>query len=201
MRRFLSFCAMPALLFYVSALIIMSGAGFELLEILRDPPQITGQSSFLGLVSNVGVWLWVAAATLCLSRAAPADGSTPRARRRLLMVGGFSLVLAMDDFFMIHDRFIAEGIVIPLYAVFIARLAYVHADAIFGTDALSFSAAGVFEALSIATDSVQEILPLSYSYNQALEEGLKFLGAASWLYFCYRLSTCPSPAVARRRGG
>ncbi len=51
-------------------------------------------------------------------------------------------------------------------------------------------AAGVLLASSIFTDLIQTRIPLSYEYSQVIEEGFKFIGAATWLYFncCVALS-------------
>ena len=64
------FAAMPAMLFCAVSLEVMTSAGFSLKDIPRDPAQQTGQSSFLGFLSNVGVWLWVCSASICLFSAA-----------------------------------------------------------------------------------------------------------------------------------
>lgn len=65
-RLCLILAVLPTAVFYVAAISIMLWQGFEMEEILRDPAQHTKQSSFLGFVSNIGVWLWVASATLGL---------------------------------------------------------------------------------------------------------------------------------------
>ncbi|MRU16666.1 hypothetical protein FDP25_14590 [Roseovarius sp. A21] len=66
-KRALWLCCGPAFVFFVTSLSILSLAGFGLVEILRDPAQLTEQSSFLGFLSNVGSWLWVSAAAICFS--------------------------------------------------------------------------------------------------------------------------------------
>ena len=56
---------LPALVFYGCSVLILTNSGFTLREILRDPAQQSGLSSFLGFVSNIGVWLWVSSAAIC----------------------------------------------------------------------------------------------------------------------------------------
>ena len=186
MHRYLRVCGIPVLLFYVISLTVLTQSGFTVIEILRDTPQTTGQSSFLGFLSNIGVWFWVSAAAISLARAFSFEPDGDDAIRRLLiLVGGFSLVLAADDFFLIHDRYIAEGIVVPIYAIFLWRLLTKHRQTIFRIDGFAFIAAGSMLAMSVAVDAVQEVIGIPYSVNQMIEEGFKFLGAATWLYFCY----------------
>ena len=56
--------AIPALIVYALSVLVLTSSGFTLLEILRDPAQQTGMSSFLGFVSNIGVWIWVSSAAI-----------------------------------------------------------------------------------------------------------------------------------------
>ena len=58
--------ALPALVFYGAAVLVLQNSGFSLMEILRDPAQQSGASSFLGFVSNIGVWLWVSSFAIIL---------------------------------------------------------------------------------------------------------------------------------------
>lgn len=118
--HFVRYCVAPALVFYAVSLAVMTQSGFTLIEILRDPAQQTKHSSFLGFVSSIGSWLWVAAATLCFFRLAVRAAPGWDSHKRLFaLLGGFSLFLALDDFFLIHDRFITEGILIPPYSIFL----------------------------------------------------------------------------------
>jgi hypothetical protein len=189
MRRCLLYCILPALAFYAVSLIVMSLAGFTVLEILRDTAQLTKLSSFLGFLSSIGAWLWVSAATLCFFALATHAGPPDDRHRRLLkLTGWFGAVLAVDDFFLIHDRYIAEGLLIPLYAAFVIYLVVKFRDVITEVDGVAFLTAGGMLFMSVAVDAVQEILPISYSATQILEEGFKFLGGAGWLYFCFRLA-------------
>ena len=188
-RRCLVFCCVPALVFYVVAVAVMSLAGFSMIEILRDPAQQTGQNSFLGFVSTIGTWLWLSAAVFCFFRVAIWAEREPSDHKTLLKLAGwFSLFLAVDDFFLIHDRYITEGILIPAYALFLAYLVKRYWSKIAEIDGCAFLTAGGMLFLSVVVDAVQEILPIPYGASQALEEGFKFLGAAAWAYFCFRLA-------------
>lgn len=189
-RRCLVWCCAPALAFYLASLAVMSAAGFSMIEILRDPAQQTGHSSFLGFVSTIGTWLWLSAATFCFFRVSIQLDSPESGLGTLLkMAGGFSLFLAVDDFFLIHDRYIAEGILIPAYALFLVYLLKRFWKLIARIDGLAFLTAGTMLFLSVLVDAVQEVLPIPYGANQAFEEGFKFLGAAAWAYFCYRIAS------------
>lgn len=195
-RRCVVYCLLPAAIFYGVAVAVMSLAGFTMVEILRDTAQITKLSSFLGFLSSIGTWLWVSAAAICFFTASTYQLPSPNRHRKLLLLcGGFSLWLGIDDFFLIHDRFLAEGLLIPLYAIFVITLLVKYREMIMHVDGLAFLTAGGMLALSVVVDAVQEMLPVSYGLSQFFEEGFKFLGAAGWLYFCYRLAAHPASAL------
>jgi hypothetical protein len=110
-------CCVPAAIFYAISLEIMTLSGFSAVESLRNLAQQTGQSSFLGFLSSMGAWFWVAVSALCLFGAAlqnAAGGYSGGHAALLCGLGIFSLVLAVGDFFLIHHRYITEGILLPL---------------------------------------------------------------------------------------
>lgn len=188
-RACLIWACVPALIFYAAALSIMKLAGFTTTEVLRDVMQQTEQSSLLGLVSSVNSWLWIAAATLCFFRyALQPRGGDGRYRRLLLLMGSFSLFLGIDDFFLIHDNYLAEGILLPLYAIFAITILLRYRRIIGQIDGTAFVIAAGLLAMSILVDAVQENLPMPYEYTQIAEEGFKFVGAAAWVYLCFRLA-------------
>jgi hypothetical protein len=109
-----------ALLVPVLAMAAALWAGLAPTEMLRDPIMVAGgdQSEFyLGLFSNLGVVLWTAAAAICLFAASELSGAPNReARQFLLYAGLFTLLLMLDDLFMLHENY-AEDIVYIFYGV------------------------------------------------------------------------------------
>ncbi len=184
------FAVIPAILFYVIALYGLRSSGFGVMEILRDPAQQTDASSFLGFLSNMGVWLWVSTAAICFFTVlTKTSKATNRYKELILMAGILSLTLAVDDFFMIHDRYINERVVYLAYAILAGVLLLRHYKLILDIDGFAFLMAGTFLALSIFTDLIQFRIPLEYHEVQVIEEGFKFLGAGTWLYFNSRVAS------------
>jgi hypothetical protein len=109
-----------ALLVPVLAMAAALWAGLAPTEMLRDPIMVAGgeQNEFyLGLFSNLGVVLWTAAAAICLFAASELSGEPNRqARQFLLYAGLFTLLLMLDDLFMLHENY-AEGIVYIFYGM------------------------------------------------------------------------------------
>ena len=187
--RCVFFAGVPALLFYGLSLAGLVSAGFDLLQILRDPAQQTGQSSFLGFVSNIGVWLWVSSAAICFFIVITGDMVTKNGQRELLFLAGMlSIILAFDDFFMIHDRYINERICYVAYAFIAGTLLIRHFKLIIEIEGFAFLLACSLLMLSILTDLIQLRIPIQYDYTQVFEEGFKFIGAATWLYFISKVA-------------
>ncbi|MDB0040806.1 hypothetical protein N9E81_01385 [Algibacter sp.] len=180
----------PALLFYSFSLFELKSQGFGIMEILRDPAQQSGASSFLGFLSNIGIWLWVSSAAICFFTIRTSDSLLKRNRKELMFLAGMlSIILAIDDFFLIHDRYINQNICYLVYAIVASAILIRHNKQISEIEGFAFLVAGSFLALSIFTDLIQSHIPLRYSYTQVLEEGFKFIGAATWLYFNSRIAS------------
>ena len=184
----LLFSVLPACIFYFISLAVLSENGFEVMEILRDPAQQSGQSSFLGFLSNIGIWLWVSSAAICFFSLLN-ENSKFRDKELLFLVGILSFILAVDDFFLIHDRYIDQGLCYLAYAIVAGALLVRHFNKIIGIDGFSFILAGSLLALSIVTDLVTRSIPLPYSVVQVIEEGFKFIGSAVWLYFSFQIAS------------
>lgn len=180
----------PALLFYSFSLYGLMSFGFEPMEILRDPAQQTGASSFLGFLSNIGIWLWVSSAAICFFMIATGRSMFNKNHKELLLLTGtLSLILAIDDFFMIHDRYINQKICYLIYAIIAGAILIRHYKQIIEIDGFAFLTAVSFLALSILADLIQNYISFPYNYTQIIEEGFKFVGAATWLYFISRIAS------------
>ena len=176
---------LPALVFYGCSVLILTNSGFSLREILRDPAQQSGLSSFLGFVSNIGVWLWVSSAAICFFGLLTGAVKSITGRSELLaLLALLSLLLAVDDFFLLHERYVYQKGIFLFYAVCALSLLVRHFRQILEIDGFSFGLAGLLLASSVIIDITQRKIPIDYAYVQLLEEGCKFVGAAIWLYFC-----------------
>lgn len=187
-KRCILIAFIPAMLFYGISVVGLYASGFHLMEILRDPAQQSGASSLLGFVSNIGIWLWISSSAICFFSVLTGDFGQKQ-RELLLLVGLFSLLLGIDDFFMIHDRYIHEYIMYCVYAILASALLVRHFHKIIEIDGFPFLLGGALLALSILTDLTQHFYPIRYSIVQVFEEGFKFMGAATWLYFTFRVAS------------
>lgn len=178
----------PAMVFYVISLAVLYSSGFIVMEIIRDTAQITEKSSFLGFLSNIGIWLWVCSVAICFFVLISKKDLLNNDHKQLLLFSGIlSLVLAVDDFFMIHDRYVNQNICYFVYGVLALILLLKYYKIILKIEPVAFILMGFFLMASIGTDIIQEHIPLKYSLTQIFEEGFKFTGAATWLYFNFRV--------------
>lgn len=161
------------------------------MEIIRDPAHLTGQSSFLGFLSNIGIWLCISSAAICFFSISTYNFiDNDRHKEILFLVGIMSIILAVDDFFMIHERrYISQNICYFVYAFMTVALLARHFKKIIEIDGFSFLLAGLLLALSMLTDLIQGQIPLKYVYVQVFEEGFKFIGATTWLYCSWRIAS------------
>jgi len=187
-RQCILWAVLPAALCYIVLLRLLTFSGFSVLESIKDPAQQTRVSSWLGLLSNLGVFVTFSAAVICFFALSTRLSMRKQKRECLFLVGLLSALIAFDDFFLIHDRHMSEKTCYLIYAVFLLALLWRHYRTILKVDAPAFLLAGGFLALSIFTDLVQGDIALTYGRSQILEEGFKFVGMSTWLYFSYRLA-------------
>lgn len=199
--RLLFRALLPAGLIYVAITGLMLLTGFDMDQILRDPAQYHQESSLIGFVSNLGVWFWVASAALALFGAMTISRTNSVHDGNLfLLLGALSLLLAVDDLYMIHDRFIDERLCYAVYALILTTVLARHHREVLQINPTAFLAAGTLMGLSVFTDLIQNYIPVGYWTIQAFEEGFKFCGGAAWLYFIVQLvsSLYPDPQFGDR---
>ena len=188
--RLLAFAVVPALIVYVVVLALSVAAGIEPGLVVRDLMQTCKYPIGVGMLSNLGILLWAAAAAIsffaCFSGLV-----VQRGWRQLLLVGGiFSTTLCLDDLFLLHDRHVLghEGSYYILYTVLAVTILLRFRQLVLQADGVAFLAAALLLGLSVLSDRFQESLPIGYATVQLFEEGFKFVGIACWLAFWWQAS-------------
>ncbi len=165
-------------------------------DLTRDPATVAGTHPFVGWLSNVGVLGWCATASICLFTASVLRrrDHRPDTARFLLAAGLFTLLMLIDDQFLLHDEVfpkylgVSETLWYLFYAVAFAGLIVVFHEQIqrsnYGLLCVSVACLG----LSVAFDVVSGFTWVTGLF--LLEDGFKLLGIVGWaLYFgsvCYR---------------
>lgn len=178
---------LPALVVYVLALVLSDAAGIRTQLVIRDLAQTCDSALGVGLLSSLGYLLWISAAAISLFVACSGVGEVRGKVRQLLLCGGlFSLLLCIDDMFLLHDRYIGSGLLYGLYAVFALLILFRFRTQVESLGGGSFLLAVLLLGLSVLIDLLQEVIPVPYSTLQLVEEGAKFLGIATWLAFWWQ---------------
>jgi hypothetical protein len=140
--------------------------------------------SYAGMVSNVGIVLWLVAATLTLGAALLGRrmGIDRRALSLLWWGGALTALLGLDDLFELHEYAVpaliphGQELAYAAYGVAGLGLLALHRDLLMRADTWLLVAAGSLLLVSAAAD---EILP----GNHLLEDGSKLLAIVLWGIF------------------
>ena len=162
----------------------------------RDALESLNAPFYTGLVSHVGWFFWCSTAAICLfSFAVMKNAKNSRFISSFFLLSGIiTIILVLDDVFLLHEIVIPEYFYISQkkvyagYAMIIALYLIRHRKTILKTEFSLMALAFGFFGLSIIIDVFFEnVLPQRHLF----EDGFKLLGIMSWfIYFartCHRL--------------
>ena len=197
----------------VSILVALGGAAFTvwiaalthnpIWKLANDPSEVLEFPPYIGMLSNWGVVLWVTAAAICLFSAVllkqfKASNTT---FRFIAVSGGLSLVLGIDDLFVLHDHLLPQIFSSPeryfyflYFFVFLVYLIFFIRQ-ILKYEYLLFGASLVFFVLS------RRIFVTLPFFDQFMTTGdmLKYFGIVFWLAFFYRTALFEVSALLNQK--
>ena len=186
-KNALRWALIPALTVYVAALGLSDLAGIDSQKVLRDLAQTCSTPAGVGLLSNLGYLLWLAAAAVALFTAYGRLPGIKGKQKELLACGGwFSLILCIDDMFLLHDRYIGPTFLYVVYILFSVLIATRYRKQLIANKGEIFLLAVALLGTSISIDLLQPVernQPDLYMFSQLIEEGSKFLGIGTWVLF------------------
>lgn len=138
--------------------------------LLNDTTYESGVPFYTGLLSNLGILIWMTAAavsgfTYALLRYYPDHPARPFLLASTLL----TVYLTLDDFFLLHDEVfldyvgISEPIVFGAYILMVAAYVFAFRRTIRRSEYTLLILAGGFFAISLTVDNVQELLPGLYT--------------------------------------
>ena len=157
----------------------------------RDLFQVAGAPVYVGLLSNIGVALWLVGATVAILAAVAMRGCSVSSAP-LWGAGLLSGWLCLDDFLMIHEITgrrlgISTSAVVVLEAVAAVYWAIRHRDWIRRADWCWLVAAVAAWSLSLgfdfAHDELAGVLALLGSWSYYAEDMPKLVGIVAWTWF------------------
>lgn len=174
--------------------------------LIRDPTAVIGVPFYAGAISSIGVLLWWSAATVCLVGAVVLhrEGRSLEERRFLLCAGALTVLLALDDLFLLHEEVaplylgLDDSVVYASYAVLAAAMFVGFQRVVRASDFLLLLLALACFSGSILVDVVHDSLGIRIYGSMFVEDGFKLLGIAGWLSYFGNLSI--SQMTASRAG-
>ena len=171
-----------------------AGSGIHMTKLSKDPAQLASFPIYYGLLSNLGILVWAAGGFIPLFASFHVEGV--KTRSLLRWAGILTLILLLDDFFLIHDILfprvlrLSELLVYLFYLVAFPLFFLRHLKAIFAQTEYRILGLGVFLlGLSFLID--MNVLPGGID----VEDGFKLAGMVAYSYYwivtSHRLITQP----------
>jgi cellobiose-specific phosphotransferase system component IIC len=157
-------------------------------DTLRDPIVVLRGRFGTGVVSNLGVLLWLSAAAATTFAGAVLLRSGRAAGRPLLAAGVLTGILAFDDLFLWHEALdqkagIPDPATYAVYGLAAVVIAYVYRDYWRRTEIILPLVAFVGFVISIVSDLAYP--GTSYTFA-VVEDCAKFAGVATWAVYLVR---------------
>jgi len=154
-------------------------------QIMSDPIGYMDGEVWYGFGSNLGVLIWSCSAAISMFSGwlLYSNGGNKSSSQFLILLGALSLVLSLDDFFLLHDNIfpyfgVDEHVVFLFYAISGVYILAKYISVISQTDNILFIIGGGLFCISILLD----IIPPS-PFLGFLEDAAKFTGICSWGYY------------------
>ena len=170
----------------------------QLSVLFRDVFVAASVEPYYGLFSNIGIFLWSATAAILLFSGTVlfSVNKSHKYSKFLLSFGSLTLLLVIDDFFMLHEKAfpyylkMSEKITFLAYGIIVIYLLLKFRDIIVSNHFAIFVIAISFLFLSIVID---QILPTdSFIFQKDdtyfFEDSLKLIGIISWCFYFIKIS-------------
>ncbi|MBN1562903.1 MAG: hypothetical protein JXA10_03645 [Anaerolineae bacterium] len=178
----------------------------------RDTVQLPAGEYYVGIVSDLGMFIWAAAFAVCGVSAYvlyQVEGKRDEAHF-LAFSALFSGFFLIDDRLMIHDEYLPGGEV--MYAGYVLAMAYhiyYHRKTVLKSQYIYLAVGLLFLGLSISIDATKDFFRFldkqedffetlaslwgtsymkAFNFSFLLEDGAKLLGIVGWLLYCFSFS-------------
>jgi tetratricopeptide (TPR) repeat protein len=144
----------------------------------------------VGILSNLGILLWCATASICFFAAITLHNIKQIDTFRFFLFSAvLSTYLLFDDFFQIHEYLaphylgLNEKVITAALGIALAAYLIAFRRIILRTNFIILASAIVFFAVSIVVDNIFHVLLsqlIGYEWKVFIEDGTKWLGIACW---------------------
>ena len=161
--------------------------GIPIGRLTRDPTAIVGVPLYTGFLSQIGIFFWSASTAVCIfsAKVLSRHPDSLEIKRFLFVSGLLTLVLGLDDVFLLHEDFfpsfgVPEKVVFVSYAGIVLFYLVRFYSIILNTNYILLGMALVFFGVSITLDL--------FSHGSYLfEDGAKLVGIVSWLSYFFHV--------------
>ena len=186
---------LPILILLGVAKLFSTITSVPLRQLMLDPTEFTHVPFYTGILANLGILLWAAAASICLFISVFLPQLVGKVWKEFFLVSGLvTLLLLLDDLLRIHDEIFPvylgiKGDVFGVGYVLLIVLYLLRYRTLIFQYPYTFlvMALGLF-AISVAIDIAPPFLKKLFPVADVLflEDSPKLLGIANWLaYFAY----------------
>lgn len=185
--------ALAPAVFVLSAVVVAKMRGLLTFDVvMHDMASVADVHPLSGFVSRLGLLVWSAAAGVSLFAAYYLYRLGSARAGFLLASGMLSLILLVDDGFMVHERLaveylglsekVTQGLIVMIAAAWLVafRRSIREAGPMFLIISVGMLAFSVFADLFIEGMAAPEYL---HDWQSLLEDGPKFVGITLWLAF------------------
>lgn len=179
-----------AFVIYFSLLYIGHLQGLPFGRLTRDP--MYNVNPLIGIFSNTGVFFFFATAIICFySSIAQKKLMNSELSQFLFYCGLLTLLLMLDDFFMLHEiqlpkyLDISDKFVYLFYILFFILVLIRFNQLILETEYIILFVACFLLAMSLVSEKVVSLSDVHYEY--VIEDGFKFFGIITWHIYFSRL--------------
>lgn len=183
---------LPAVLLLFAIAVISHYFNISVSFFTSDPMAIAERHPLTGFVSNIGAVIWSFSLAVSIFTYVLLKTNEARNNLNFILLGGIiSLIMLLDDFFMLHENIfpvyvgIDEKITFSLYGILALFYLIKFRKKIMETAFAFLLLAGLFFMLSVFIDLQSE--PIG-KWHYLFEDGLKLLGIVSW--FAYQFTVC-----------
>lgn len=159
-------------------------------QLTRDPVAVFDTTFYVGILSNMGIFLWTAATTICfftaivLLRQGNCDNKTVYF---LIGSGLLSFFLTLDDLLLFHEQVfpyhfqIPQKVVMWGYVIILPAYLLYFSHKILKTNYLFI----LFSLFFLSASTGMDQILLQGELETFCEDGLKFFGIIFWLVYFY----------------
>lgn len=162
----------------------------------RDPADVANISPFVGIISNIGILFWSAAATVCLFTFLLLKSAENKGKLCwfFLVSGIITTMLMLDDLFLFHERVfpdffhLRQRYTLMFYFVLVSVYLTGFRKVILSNEWFLLLLALSFFGLSVTVDISAKYFAEAVPFYHLFEDGFKLFGIVSWLGYFGRFS-------------